>query len=190
MLTWAFQFENREYFEGLRTLSTNGIDKPVLSVFRMLSRLGGSRLRLDSDRSRDPLSREGADTPAIAPDISGVAAMDGNEAIQVFVASHHDDWDLESTTEASLVVSGLRPGDRYNVSRWILDSRRGNSYRVWVDMGEPRHPNASQLERLRRAAAPGMQPAGSAQVRDDGTVEVSLAVESHSVILVELVPAR
>ena len=35
MLTWAFEFEGQPYFDGFRTLATNGIDKPVLNVFRM-----------------------------------------------------------------------------------------------------------------------------------------------------------
>jgi hypothetical protein len=34
MLSWSFEFEGKEYFEGFRTLATNGVDKPVLNVFR------------------------------------------------------------------------------------------------------------------------------------------------------------
>ena len=48
-LTWAFEFEGQPYFAGFRSLATNGIDKPVLNVFRMLSRMDGQRLRVDSD---------------------------------------------------------------------------------------------------------------------------------------------
>src|SRR5258708_8111698 len=35
MLSWSFAFENKEYFEGFRSLSTNGVDKPVLNSFPM-----------------------------------------------------------------------------------------------------------------------------------------------------------
>ena len=75
LLTWAFQFEGREYFEGLRTLSTNGIDKPVLNVFRMLGELGGTRLALESDATRDVVAQGGPDGPEF------VRASDG--------AGHH-----------------------------------------------------------------------------------------------------
>ena len=51
-LTWAFEFENQPYFAGFRVLSTNGVDLPVLNVFRMLGRMGGQRLRVTS--SDDP----------------------------------------------------------------------------------------------------------------------------------------
>jgi xylan 1,4-beta-xylosidase len=30
MLSWSFEFEGKEYFEGFRSLATNGVDKPVL----------------------------------------------------------------------------------------------------------------------------------------------------------------
>ena len=69
MLTWAFLFEDRDYFEGFRTLSTNGIDKPVLNVFRMLAKLGGTRLGLTSDRDQDPVVRGRADSAEDLPDI-------------------------------------------------------------------------------------------------------------------------
>ena len=45
-LTWAFEFEGQPYFAGFRSLATNGIDKPVLNVFRMFSRMDGQRLRV------------------------------------------------------------------------------------------------------------------------------------------------
>ena len=41
MLTWAFEFEDQQYFEGFRTLATNGIDKPILNLFRMAGLLRG-----------------------------------------------------------------------------------------------------------------------------------------------------
>ena len=29
MLSWSFEFEDKDYFEGFRSLATNGVDKPV-----------------------------------------------------------------------------------------------------------------------------------------------------------------
>ena len=43
-LTWAFEFEDQPYFAGFRALATNGIDLPVLNVFRMFSQMGGQRV--------------------------------------------------------------------------------------------------------------------------------------------------
>lgn len=48
MLSWSFEFEGRDSFEGFRDLSTNGVDKPILNLFRMLGLMQGGRLPLHS----------------------------------------------------------------------------------------------------------------------------------------------
>ena len=47
-VTWAFEFEDQPYFDGFRDLATNGIDKPVLNVFRMLGMMAGNRVAVES----------------------------------------------------------------------------------------------------------------------------------------------
>src|SRR5580692_7262153 len=42
-VTWAFEFEDQPAFAGFRDLATDGIDKPVLNVFRMFGMLGGGK---------------------------------------------------------------------------------------------------------------------------------------------------
>ena len=44
ILTWAFEFEDQPYFAGFRDLATNGVDKPVLNLFRMLGMMGNQRI--------------------------------------------------------------------------------------------------------------------------------------------------
>ena len=48
-VTWAFEFEGQPYFAGFRDLATNGIDKPVLNVFRMFAKMSGRRIAVESD---------------------------------------------------------------------------------------------------------------------------------------------
>src|SRR6266540_4224215 len=48
-VTWAFEFEDQPWFEGFRDLATNGVDKPVMGVFRMFGMMGDQRIRLQSD---------------------------------------------------------------------------------------------------------------------------------------------
>jgi xylan 1,4-beta-xylosidase len=60
MLTWAFfEFEDQPWFDGFRSLATNGIDKTVLNVFRMAGLMRGDRLRVESSSAvgLDALSR-------------------------------------------------------------------------------------------------------------------------------------
>ena len=188
MLTWAFQFEGRELFAGLRTLSTNGVDKPVLNVFRLLARLGGTRLHLDSERARDPLARKEEDAPDTPPDISGIAAIDGVGTIQVLLCSHHDDWDVQRPTQIKLVLSGPTPGRTYTVTCRTIDATKANAHTAWVQMGRPRPPDESQLHKLHAAAQ--LEPERLANVVSvKGKVELAMTLATHSVCLLEFVPA-
>ena len=53
-LTWAFEFEDQPYFAGFRALASNGIDLPVLNVFRMFGKMGGPAPARPEHRRRRP----------------------------------------------------------------------------------------------------------------------------------------
>ena len=77
-VTWAFEFEDQPYFEGFRTLATNGVDKPVLNAFRMFGLLGNERVKATSSgalRSEDVV-RDGVRG---VPDISVIATRKEHE---------------------------------------------------------------------------------------------------------------
>src|SRR4029453_14041109 len=46
---WVFGFENQPYFAGFRVLATNGVDLPVLNVFRMFAKMSGDRVPVASN---------------------------------------------------------------------------------------------------------------------------------------------
>ena len=185
MLTWAFEFENEEFFAGLRTLSTNGIDKPALNVFRLLARLGGMRLHLASSAARDPGLHPGGDAADTPPDISGLAAADGMGRVQVLLCSHHDDWDMTTESEVQAALTGAAQGARYAVTACIVDREHGNAHTAWAEMGRPQPPNAEQMAALMRAARLDTQPLG-VWAAEDGPLTVTLA--AHSVCLLEFTP--
>ena len=70
-VTWAFLFEDQPYFDGFRDLATNGIDKPVMNVFRMLGQMSGNRVAVTSsaglplEEVRDKSVRGPADISAL-----------------------------------------------------------------------------------------------------------------------------
>lgn len=196
MLTWAFEFEGRGYFEGFRTLSTNGIDKPVLNVFRMLAGLGGTRLALESSAARDPLAAsdtsgagDRTDTP---PDIAGIASLDETESIGIFLSSHHDDWDVHTTTDVTVRVTGMpsgaTSGATYKVHRSLVAEGSSNAYTAWNQMGRPQSPTDAQLAELQRAARLHTEQIGQVTATA-GVVELSVSLPAHSVCLLQLVPA-
>ena len=187
MLTWAFLFEDRDYFEGFRTLSTNGIDKPVLNVFRMLAKLGGTRLGMTSDRDQDPVTRGRADSAADLPDISGLAATDETAGIQVFLSSHHDDWDVTTPSEVAVSLEGAVPNQRYQVYKSLVAKGSSNSYTVWDEMGRPQPPSAEQLTTMMHAAKLKIEFLGEATPRADSPA-VTVTLPSHSACLVQFAP--
>jgi xylan 1,4-beta-xylosidase len=186
MLTWAFQFEDGECFAGLRTLSTNGIDKPVLNVYRLLANLGSTRLHLTSDGARDPLAQDGGDAPDAPPDISGIAALDELGRVQVFLCSHHDDWDVAAETQVEVHLSGLEPGEKYAVHCSMIDGVYGNAYAAWVRMGRPQPPDQSQRRQLQAASELKAERLLEAE-SDDGRCAFSVTLPAHSVCLLEIV---
>lgn len=188
MLTWAFEFEDREYFAGLRTLSTNGVDKPVLNALRLLAWLRGARVTLSSNAARDPLMRDGADALDVAPDVSGIAALDERQALRILLACHHDDWDVDVATDATLRVSGLEAGRRYGVTRMAVNDERSNAHTAWQRMGAPEPPDAAQRRALLEAARLRREPLFDLTADRDGRVAFAATLRSHGVYLFELMP--
>src|SRR5262249_47040504 len=75
-LTWAFEFERQPFVAGFRVLATNGIDQPVLNVFRMFNRMAKDRVAIDSDGAiaLDELIKSGVH--GSKPDIAALASRD------------------------------------------------------------------------------------------------------------------
>jgi xylan 1,4-beta-xylosidase len=71
-VTWALEFEGHPYFAGYRDLATNGVDKAVLNVFRMLGMLKGDWLPVTSSGAL-PVEDILANSVTGAPDVNAIA---------------------------------------------------------------------------------------------------------------------
>ena len=89
MLSWSFEFENKNYFEGFRTLATNGIDKPILNFFRMAGLMAGDRVATTST-GQVPLGDLVKTGVRQTPDVDAFATRADREAA-VMVWNYHDD---------------------------------------------------------------------------------------------------
>jgi xylan 1,4-beta-xylosidase len=147
-VTWAFEFEGQPYFDGFRDLATNGIDKPVLNVFRMLGRMGGDFVAVDStgalplDTVRDAGVRE-------RPDVAALASRK-DSTVAVLVWNYHDDDLAAPPADVELIVAGIG-GARPIVEHFRVDAQHGNAYEVWKKMGSPQTPSHGQLAQLEAA---------------------------------------
>ena len=106
-LTWAFEFEDQPFFAGFRVLASNGIDLPVLNVFRMFSKMGGQRLAAESDGAV-PLDDMLKDGVRAKPDVAALASLDGKK-LCVLVWHYHDDDVPGPDAAVELSLTGLPP---------------------------------------------------------------------------------
>jgi len=158
-LTWAFTFEDQPYFAGFRQLMSQGIDLPVLNVFRMYSKMGGERVSAVSSGAV-PLAEIVKSGVRGAPDVSALASVKGKR-LAVMVWHYHDDDVAGPLAAVTLRLKGLA-GSSVRVTEYRIDSSHSNSYAVWQGMGSPAQPSAAQIRELEKAgglAKMGSRPA-------------------------------
>ena len=158
MLTWAFQFEGQPYFDGFRSLATNGIDKPVLNLFRMAGLMQGERVKVESS-GRVPLERILADGVRGDTDVDALAVR-GERTVSVLAWNYHDD-DLTGAEAArrkahvALRVAGVGrlagTARRVLVRQYRIDETHSNAWTLWKRMSSPREPTAEQYAALEAA---------------------------------------
>jgi xylan 1,4-beta-xylosidase len=189
-VTWGFEFEGEPAFAGYRELSTNGIDKPVLNVFRMMGMLGAGKpgaqwLAVESDGARnlDDIIDHGV---IGAPDVNAVATRNGDE-IDILLWNYHDADVDAPPASVSLQIDGLK-GDLVE-SEYLVDHSHGNAYAEWLKMGSPATPDQSQRAALERAAQ--LDEVQSHSVRGTKrTTVLTLTLERQAVALIRLQPQQ
>jgi xylan 1,4-beta-xylosidase len=150
MLSWSFEFEGKDYFEGFRTLATNGIDKPILNVFRMASLLSGERVATTST-GQVPLEEILSQGVRRAPDVDAFATKAEREAA-VMLWNYHDDNVPAPDADVEVTISGIPPGvKRVLLEHYRIDETHSNAYTVWKAMGSPQSPTPEQYARLKAA---------------------------------------
>jgi xylan 1,4-beta-xylosidase len=184
-LTWAFEFEDQPYFAGFRALASNGIDLPVLNVFRMFGKMGGRRVAVQSsgDAGLEAVMKDGVRG---APDVSALASLEGKK-LSVMVWHYHDD-DLpgpDAAVELSLGGLPLPTGDARLV-HYRIDEDHSNAYAVWKRMGSPIAPNADQYKELVAASALARLDAPATVRVEKGQAVLRFALPRQAVSLVVL----
>jgi len=149
-VTWGFEFEDQPYFRGFRDLATNGIDKPVLNVFRMLGMMQGNRVATESTSRQNYITVRDSSVRGPEPDVNALATKSSNSAA-VMVWNYHDKNDLNvASTEVSLIIKGL-PQQRVLLTQYIIDQEHSNSFTAWKKMGSPKELTGKEYKALEAA---------------------------------------
>jgi xylan 1,4-beta-xylosidase len=187
MLTWAFEFEGQPYFDGFRTLATNGIDKPVLNLFRMaglMSAPRAERVRTESTGAAgvDGILQSGA---RAVSDID-VLATRSERQIAVLVWNYHDD-DLPADPAAiNLVLVGIPAAGKVMLEHYRIDDTHSNSYTLWREMGSPAAPSAEQYARLEAAGQLQLLASPEWIAVKDGSLALRFTLPRHAVSLLRV----
>jgi xylan 1,4-beta-xylosidase len=185
MLSWSFEFENKDYFEGFRSLSTNTIDKPVLNFFRMAALMKGNRVSAVSDGAV-PLDAMMANGVGAAPDIDALATASGREAA-VMLWNYHDEEKSAASSPISVTVAGLpKSASHVLVTHYRIDDTHSNAYTVWKAMGSPQKPSADQIAELKGKAGLQLLESPRWMAAQGGAVTIATDLPRHAVSLIQL----
>jgi xylan 1,4-beta-xylosidase len=148
MLTWAFEFEDKPYFDGYRTLATNGVDKPILNFFRMAGLMKGNRVAVTSSGavSLDDILKSSVRQ---GPDIDALATSAPQQA-SVLLWNYHDEDVAAAGSEIDVSIKGI-PSHRVLLQHYRIDNDHSNAYTVWKEMGSPQTPTPEQYAKLQAA---------------------------------------
>jgi len=185
MLSWSFEFEDKDYFEGFRSLSTNGINKPVLNLFRMLGLMSGARVDATSNASV-PLETLVSTGVRDKNDVDAMAAIDDRKAT-VLLWNYHDADTAAAATPTSVKLRGLPNGvKRVLVQHYRIDDTHSNAYTAWKAMGAPQRPTAEQYTQLQSIA--GLQLLASPTWVNivDGRLDLATELPRQSISLVAI----
>ena len=183
-VSWSFEFENQPWFFGFRDLATNGVDKPVLNVFRMFGMMNGERVDLKSNHAYDLRTAVDSGFRKSYTDINGFACKGTNEAT-IMLWNYHDD-DLKGEAETVTVNIQGMTAKKVLLLQFAVDQEHSNSYERWKKMGSPAHPTAEQISVLEKSGQ--LEIAGSPIWVNvvNGELKIDLSLERQGVSLLKL----
>jgi xylan 1,4-beta-xylosidase len=184
-LTWAFTFVGQPWFAGYRQLATNGVDLPVLNVFRLFSRMGTEQLATTSS-GEVPLERILSDGVRDKPDVGVLATRSERGRVDILLWHYHDDDVPGPPADIHISITGLAPGVQLQERIWRVDRESGDAFTAWKTMGSPTNPSKSQVDQLISASHMAVQRARARVLSPDGSVTLQQRLSRQGVELVEL----
>ncbi len=184
-LTWAFEFEDQPYFAGFRALGSNGLDLPVLNVFRMFSMMSGNRVTATSSAEvpLDAILKSGV---RAQPDVAAFASFDGHE-LCVMVWHYHDDDVPGPAADVALTATGLgAAAASATLTHYRIDATHSNCYTAWKELGSPLAPNENQYAELERAGKLAQLEAPRQLPLEHGSAKLTFTLPRQGVSLLVL----
>ncbi|MEP6949997.1 MAG: beta-xylosidase [Ginsengibacter sp.] len=183
-VSWSFEFENQPWFAGFRDLATNGVDKPVLNVFRMFGMMKGNLLEVQNS-NKIPLEKIiDSSVRGDEPYIDALATLDANN-MYILVWNYHDD---DSKKEDAFIKIKLQhlPAANIRVSSFLVDATHSNSYTIWKKMGSPQEVSEEKFNELKKAGHLQKSVEDTKLKVLNGTMNYRLNLKSQGVALLKV----
>lgn len=183
-VSWSFEFENQPWFYGFRDLATNGVDKPVLNVFRMFGMMQGDRVAVTGNRMYPLKTMVDSSVRGRHEDVGAFATKNKNSAA-VMVWNYHDD-DLAAPSQSVELNIEKIPARSVSVTHYRIDSSHSNAYEAWKKMGSPQQPTREQISQLEKAGQLElMEPLKKWQIKK-GVLTLAMSLPRQGVSLIRL----
>lgn len=183
-VTWAFEFEDQPWFYGFRDLATNGVDKPVLNVFRMFGMMKGKRVNVTGNQMYDVKTMVDSSVRKNYNDVGALAAKEKRSAT-VMVWNYHDDDVMKPALPVAITIDGIA-AKLVTVTEYRVDDTYSNSYEVWKKMGAPQNPTATQITALEKAGQLQTTGAPVKQQVNNGSLQLKISLPQQGVSLLKL----
>ncbi|KQV79343.1 beta-xylosidase [Massilia sp. Root351] len=183
-VNWSFEFEDQPWFAGFRDLATNGVNKPVLNVFRMFGMMRGERVAVGGDQAYDTAGIMANGVRGARTDINALASKD-RRSIAVMVWNYHDDDVIDAGSPVELRIAGI-PARQVQLRHYRIDQDNSNSYSAWKRMGSPVSPTAAQVAELQKASELAQLGTAETLQTPDGKATLKMQLPRQAVSLLTL----
>jgi xylan 1,4-beta-xylosidase len=183
-VNWSFEFENQPWFAGYRDLATNGVDKPVLNVFRMFGMMTGNKVKATSSRMYPLKTVMDSGFRSTKTDIGVLAAKDKHFAT-IMVWNYHDEDKQGAGEPVKVQIKGI-PVNSVTITEYRVDNDHSNSYEVWKKMGSPQSPTVAQINQLEQAGQLQTTKKPDKVKVTDGEAEINIGLPRQGVSLLKL----
>lgn len=183
-VSWSFEFENQPWFYGFRDLATNGVDKPVLNVFRMFGLMSGKRVAVKGNQNFNFEKIRDSSVRGSRADIDALASKDVQSAT-VMIWHYHDDDVAAPDAPVTINLSGL-PSKNMILHHYRIDREHSNSYEVWKKMGSPESPTEAQVRILEQAGQLTLLTSPTYVKPKNGVLKLNVKMPRQGVSLMKL----
>jgi len=146
------------FYGGYGLIAAGNIPKPAFQAFQLLHKLGDQRIALDSDFAL--LTRRN----------------DGSLVLALWNYAPPD-----QTGAAKSITVQFKNTKVRQASVWRLDGDHGDLLREYAQMGSPRYPTQSELNKLR--AVDQTAAMETAKIKND---ELTLSIPAKGLVVIEL----